>query len=69
MGQLDTKGGVLTEGKVRPQDMTTVYSTDVDKFHTTGDPIECHVELAKKLIEQGKATAEPPKAGKKQSAE
>lgn len=54
-------GAPLKNGEIRGNDMTTVYSTDVDKFHKTGEAMEVHVELAKKLVEKGKASYEKPK--------
>lgn len=40
----------------------TVYSTDKDPHHTTGDPMNVGVLVAKKLIKNGMATEQPPKS-------
>lgn len=46
------------EGAIMPFDKTTVYSTGKGGFTPAGEAMEVHPELAKKLIEAGKATAE-----------
>jgi hypothetical protein len=50
-----------------PFDITqrvTVYSTDKDKNHTTGDYIEVGALVAEDLIKNGFATADKPKPSK-----
>jgi hypothetical protein len=65
--EINAKNAVapLEGGMVRPNEMTTVYSTDLDKFHTTGSALEVHVNIADKLVEAGKATREAPAKGPK----
>jgi hypothetical protein len=65
MSQIAEKGkekeltAPLKDGKIRPNDMTTVYSTGLGGFTKAGEPMEVHTVLAEKLIAQGKATSEP----------
>lgn len=48
------------------QKKITVYSTDKDPHHATGDPINLHPETAAVIVKRGLATMEPPaKDGKK----
>lgn len=54
-------GAPLKDGEIRGNDMITVYSTDKDKFHKTGEAMIVHVELAKKLVDTGKVTYDKPK--------
>lgn len=68
MGQeINTKNAVapLEGGEIRPNDTTTVYSTGKGGITQPGEPMEVHVELAKKLIASGKATKEQPKESAK----
>lgn len=49
----------LKDGMIRPNDMTTVYSTGQGGFTKAGEAMEVHTVLAEKLISDGKATKEP----------
>lgn len=52
----------LSDDKLRPYDKITIYATGTGGHHKAGDAMEVHPNLAKKLIEDGKATDKAPKA-------
>lgn len=52
----------LPAGQVRPYDKKTVYATGAGGFHAEGEELELHPLLADKLVSQGAATADVPKA-------
>jgi hypothetical protein len=45
-------------GNYRDQ-FVTVYGTESNPYHATGEPIELHPDAAQHLINKGFATAEP----------
>lgn len=49
------------------QEKVTVYSTDKDKAHSTGDPIRVHPKVADRIVKDGLATRTAP--GKKEKEE
>jgi hypothetical protein len=50
------------KNEVRPFDTVTIYWTDKAKHVKAGASEDVHPELAKNLIESGKATDKAPKA-------
>lgn len=55
-----TQKPVKNKDHVRPTDTVTVYSTGKGGFTKVGEPMVVLKNLAEKLIEDGKATAEKP---------
>jgi len=47
------------------REKTSVYSTNKDPHHVTGEEFKVHPKVAEKLIKKGLATAEKPKEAKK----
>ena len=53
--------GKVKDGELLPNDDVTVYATEKYRFAPVGSEVTVHSNLAKKLIESKKATAEPVK--------
>lgn len=47
------------------RDKVTVYSTDKDPHHKTGDPIVCHPKIAQDIVKRGLATEAKTSSSKK----
>jgi hypothetical protein len=47
------------------RERTTVYSTDLDKYHETGSAMHVATAVAENLVKKGLATTEAPKAKSK----
>lgn len=61
---LSTSNTVLSGGKVRPKENTTIYGTEGSKFLKTGKKYIVHRVQAEKLIAKGAATKTAPEAKK-----
>lgn len=61
-GEMKDKSG-MKDGEVRPKDNVTVYGTEKSPMGT-GKPYTVHKSAAEKLVANGMATWEDPKAPK-----
>lgn len=50
------------EKTIKLRDKIQVWSTDKDPYHVTGESFNVHPEVAEKLVNNGLATKEAPKA-------
>lgn len=65
-----TKNAVKRAGMLLPKDEVTVYATEkLAGVFNVGDELTVHSNLAKKLIESGKATTTSESKNKKQKEE
>lgn len=61
---LNTSTTVLSGGKVRPKENTTIYGAEGSKFLKPGKKYIVHRVQAEKLIEKGAATKTAPEPKK-----